>query len=121
MTIIVVLAAVILTTIFDRQRRRHRFDEEWEYRRLGQAMPIPRPEIKMEESILNIVVGLFFTSFVGYLTWGFFGKPSHATLNLDPGSLGVFLGLGTALVVLGIRAVVENLRYRKKRFGDQGD
>ena len=33
-------------------------------------------------------------------------KPGITFLDLDPGSLGVFLGLGTALVVLGIRAVV---------------
>lgn len=123
----VFIEAVIVSVVFERQERHHRLDLEIEYEKQGMKVPPRTSKLPLLESIANVVVGLMVAEFGGIFVWTILGMIRHA------GGLGVkerdliqsilaneiyfaaaFLATGIALIILGIKSVRANLKYRRK-------
>jgi hypothetical protein len=114
MTLGVFVAAVLVSLVFDRQERRHRFKVRLEYERLGCEMPAAKPRIPTLESILNIVVGLFFFSMGGILLYTFLVLGSAHGASGEQYIVAFCLAVGIAMIIVGGRALRENVLYRRR-------
>lgn len=114
MTLGIFVAAVLVSLAFDRQERRHRFEIRLEYERLGWEMPAAKPRIPTLESVLNIVVGLFFFSMGGILLYTFLILGSDLGASWEQYIVAFSLAVGIAMMIVGGRALRENLVHRKK-------
>lgn len=122
MTSLIYITAVLISLVLERQERRHLFELNLEYRRLGKTMPPPKPKLPMLESWLNVVLGLFLMFGLGLLfLWTNFSMLKYSAKNpaLGPHQsewdfTATILATGVALTFLGIRSLILN--YRHKRF-----
>jgi hypothetical protein len=120
MIILVYITAILVSIILERQERRHNFELEMEYRRLGKSIPEPKPKLTMIQSFLNIVVGvvisglgvLFFVSNFNILRDLGSRVQTHYWQANDMWQWdAVILATGIALVVVGIKSVAMNRKY----------
>lgn len=121
MLLAVIIEAVFISAFFNQQERRHRFELEIEYGKLGRKMPVDPPKLPMLESIANIVVGFILAEIGGSSLWAFFhflGDPRNTPMKFHLWRQMVvaeviMLAGGIALMMLGIRSVRANLKFRK--------
>jgi hypothetical protein len=113
MTILIFVAAVAVSLVLERQRRRHRYEIRQEFERLSWELPKPEPRIPMLESCLNVLLGMIMLVF-GILIL-------RAYTDLKPGMavsgwgnmVALFVSSGIALVIVGGMAVWQNVKYKK--------
>jgi ABC-type Fe3+ transport system permease subunit len=111
MAIIVFLAAIIVSTIFRHQERRHVAEQRAEYIRLGWNPPRSVPRIQGLEAILSLILGvaLVVPAAVALLIEMKWGDPQ--VWRSLWGIIAIGTGGGVALIVLGARALISLRRY----------
>jgi hypothetical protein len=121
--LILVIAAIVLSIIFERQERRHAFYESLEYTRLGKKKPEPKPRLPLLESWLCTTIGVlvFSLSTVSiWLTlrvmWTYPQWLANAVVakSLVDDSLNwsATLAVGIAVTAMGLRSVRRNRRSK---------
>ena len=113
MLMLVIVAAVLGATVLQRQERRHRFELRWEYERHGMPIPVTPPKIPVLEALLTIVLGVIIGTFGGVLLRMVLGSAATPDMSEQEYAAAFFLSVGVALIILGIRAVRQNVVYRK--------
>lgn len=115
------ILAVVISAFFDQQQRRHRLELQVEYEKLGRKMPEEPPKLPMLESLTNIVIGLILAEIGGLALWTVLDTArilgSDATGKILPTQTdfsAASLAGGIALIILGTKGVVANLRSWKK-------
>jgi len=127
MIFLVFVTAVLVSGALERQARRHRFELEMEYERLGIPISLPRPKLKRAEAWMNVGIGILLGLMAIYSILAGFGymkaaaeaaidRPDMAsTFNeaVEPMFItaAFFLASAVALAWLGWRAVREITRY----------
>ena len=108
MTLVVLVVAVLVSIVLDRQERRHRFHLSLEYEHLGWEMPVPKRKIPRSEAILKIIMGTGFLVFGGvalYALW------LVETIGMPMGGqyiAAAFLALGITLITVGVKGLRES-------------
>ena len=111
----ILIEIILLSVIFERQARRHRFEKSWEYKQLGIPMPAEKPRMKALEALVSVVIGLFLLALGGVLIvvmieLSMTGESEislelkHKLLVTQMEPAAVFLAAGVALAWLGLRA-----------------
>ena len=122
MFVAIFIVAVVISAFFDQQGRRHRLELEIEYEKLGKKMPPEPPKLPMLESVANIVVGLILAEIGGLSILTIVTAVKHAGqflaqnksfLPAETDSAAAFLAGGIALMILGVKSVLSNVRYRR--------
>lgn len=121
MFVVIFIGAVVISAFFDQQWRRHRLELEIEYEKLGKKMLPEPPKLPMLESIANVLVGLILIEIGAVSSWAFLFSLAHAWKVVAeagiPGQADFLFALiagGIALVILGTKSVVANLKYWKR-------
>lgn len=120
MLIFVYVIAVLVSLVFERQERRHLFEESLEYQRIGKEPPQPKPKLPLIESWLNVTVGIFLLLFGILAVWSqlFVLSTVHdaaeRTLSGDDIiTSSVFIAGGIALILLGLKSVRFHMHLNK--------
>jgi uncharacterized membrane protein YidH (DUF202 family) len=111
---LVFLAAIGGAALLEIQEQRHRYQLGTEYRQKGKPMPAPRPKIRTLEAVLNVLAGVILLGVGLMFFWTMAqledkGPGRQGSFN----SMALFIGLGLAMVVVGTKAVGQNIRYKK--------
>jgi hypothetical protein len=121
MFVVIFIVAVVISAFFDQQGRRHRLELEIEYEKLGKNMPPEPPKLPMLESAANVLVGLILIEIGAVSLCAFLYSLEHAWKVVAevgiPGQADFLFALvagGIALVILGTKSVVANLKFRKR-------
>lgn len=117
---LIYIAAAGVYIVLRRQSAAHRREIALEYVRLGVPLPPPKPRIEMLEAILTGTMGLIIAGAGGAMITTFLIGGAIVRNVMDPGMwvwLAVMLGGGITLVVLGVRAVIGNMRKTGTRLG----
>ncbi len=124
MFIAIFIVAVIISAFFDQQERRHKLELQIEYEKLGKRMPKEPPKLPMLESVANIVIGLILAEIGGVGVWTFLYAVKHAGQIVSQSKVGVsgevdclsaFLAGGIALMILGVKSVRANYKFRSAK------
>lgn len=121
MFFLIYIAAVLVSLVLHRQERRHLYELSLEHQRLGKAMPAPKPKLPKLESWLNLVLGAFLLfGFGATFLWINLSRLSESVRDprFTPYAAeweftSVVLATGIALVILGIRSLIQNRRYTR--------
>lgn len=115
--IFIYITAVLVSIIFERQERRHVFEESMEYRRMGKEMPTPKPRLPMLESWINVVIGvIIFVLGVGLIWTNLLVMRIAPRIVTDETTIkglidwGALVAAGIALVILGLKSVLHHRR-----------
>ncbi len=121
MFIAIFVVAVVVSAFLDQQERRQRIELLVEYEHLGREMPKFPPKLPMLESLANVVLGciLLLIGSMGVITfiyvirhaWTVVSKFENVPLETD--FYATFIAGGLALMILGVKSVVANLKYRR--------
>jgi len=122
---VVYLAAICVYLVLRTQSAAQRRDIALEYVRLGVPVPPPRPRVEMLEAILTATIGLMVTLFAGGAAYSNLmtlrmvnqftrdgrngAQDIPAMLHAQWLWLAVTFGGGIVLIVLGVRAIRENM------------
>ena len=115
--VILYITAVLVSIVFERQERRHNFELQLEYDRLGKKMPPAKPRLSLGVSWLNVLVGLVMIAIgIPMLMNQFMILDDPRLLSRTPGmSIGaqfeyvaVWLATSVALILLGLKSVYQH-------------
>lgn len=117
----VIVSAAVVSVFLDQQKRRHNFEIQVEYEKLGMKWPKQAPKLRMLESIAMTIVGLLIGEIGGIMLVSYIGMihfhytPGRNATEFMLGFLVLgavfFLAAGLATVILGVRGVSANIRY----------
>ena len=119
---LVYLVAAGVYLVLRRQSKAHRREIALEYIRLGTPPPPARPKVEMLEALLTTTIGLMMTGFAGSMIVTFLGDDVVRKI-LDPGLvvwLAVLIAGGLTLIILGSRAIRDNMRRQDRAPGSAG-
>ncbi len=119
MFVAIFVAAVIVSAFLDQQQRRHRIEMGIEYERLEKKIPQFPPKLQMLESFANFAVGCILLTigsmglldFLDVIGQSVVSKSENVPMAMD--FFAAFIAGGIALIILGIKSVAANLKYRK--------
>jgi hypothetical protein len=112
MTLGVLVVAVLVSIVLDRQERRHRFHLSLEYEHLGWEMPVPKRRVPRSEAILNIMMGTGFLIFGGIALRALWLVESIGMPMGGHYIAALFFALGIALITLGGRGLRESRKQK---------
>jgi hypothetical protein len=122
LTAILYITAVLVSMMFERQERRHRFELELEYERLGKILPPPKPRLSAPTSWLNVIVGtvmgimgvpMLLSQFAVLRLSSHLTKPHDAMMGAQFEMSAVWLATSIALILLGLKSVRQHRRLAK--------
>jgi hypothetical protein len=122
LTAILYITAVLISMMFERQERRHRFELELEYERLGKKLPPPKPRLSVPTSWLNVIVGaimgivgipMLLSQFAVLQLSSHLTKPIDAMMGAQFEMSAVWLATSIALILLGLKSVQQHRRLAK--------
>jgi len=117
------ITAILVSIVFERQERRHRFELELEYDRLSKKLPPAKPKLSILTSWLNVAVGIIMT-IIGILMLISQFAVLHIPHALDKQPavitgaqfelVAVWLATSIALILLGLKSVRQHRRLAKE-------
>jgi hypothetical protein len=119
---IVYFAAILISIMFERQERRHRFELELEYDRLGKKLPSVKPRLSVPVSWLNIMVGMVMAVIGIPMLLSQFAMLRHSPhlMKANDAITGgqfemsaVWLATSITLILLGLKSVQQHRRLAK--------
>ncbi len=113
MTLGVLVVAVLVSVVLDRQERRHRFHLSLEYEHLGWEMPHAKRRVPKSEAILNLVMGTGLFVFGGIAAYALWVVESIGMPMGGQYIAAAFLALGITLITVGVKGLRKNGLNRK--------
>ena len=120
---VIYITAVLVSLVFERQERRHRFELDLEYERLGKVLPPLKPRLSIGTSWLNVVVGAVMLLLGIPMLWSQIQmlkivpllKKSHDFMSgMQFEISGVWLATAIALIILGLKSVQQRRGLAKE-------
>lgn len=100
-SIVVLVMAVVVSIVLDRQERRHQLAIELEFERLEWELPPAKPKPFTTEAVLKIGLGVVLLVFGGMALYAFWLLESAGEKIGGPYYVALFFAVGIALITVG--------------------